>query len=246
MMLASGPPADLLARDDAEPWADPAQHPVWTAVRSGAAPPGAARAVVLALYPVFTGRARYMLAAKVSWISLADGKEIFADLHRALTVADADADAGWAAAARGLGITDAELAGARAAPPAEAADLVAVTREHGLRSAHEGTGVAWALDRRLPALTGQLADALAGHYSVGESALRHLRYRAAEADAAAARVGRLTRAYLTTAWQVYEARRAAREVLWGITALLEAAAAEPAPSESAPSESARIEEANGR
>jgi hypothetical protein len=110
------------------------------------------------------------------------------DLHRALTVSDADGDAGWAAAARGLGITDAELSGARAAPRAEAADLVAITREHGLRSAHEGTGVAWVLDRRL------------------------------------------TQAYLTTAWQVYEARRAAREVLWGITALLE---------------SARTKEANG-
>jgi hypothetical protein len=88
--------------------------------------------------------------------------------------------------------------------------------------------VAWVLDRRLPVLTGELADALAGHYGVAESALAHFRYRAAEADAAAARVGRLTQAYLTSAWQAYEARRAAREVLWGITALLESARIEEA------------------
>jgi hypothetical protein len=99
---------------------------------------------------------------------------------------------------------------------------VTVAREHGLRSAHEGVGVAWVLDRRLPVLLGQLADALAAHYSVAEDALRHLRFRAGEGDAAAARVRRLTERYLRDPWQVYEARRAAREVLWDLTALLEA------------------------
>jgi pyrroloquinoline quinone (PQQ) biosynthesis protein C len=223
MMLASGTAAELLGRDDQETWADPAQHPVWTAVTSGQATPHAVRDLVLALYPVFTGRARYMLAGKVTWLRPDDGKEIFAELHRALTVADADADAGWAAVARALGITDAELAAAAASPPAEAADLVAVAREHGLRSAHEGVGVAWVLDRRLPGLAGQLADALAGHYGVGEEALRHLRFRAGEAGAAQARAERLAERYLQDPWQVYEARRAAREVLWDLTALLESA-----------------------
>jgi hypothetical protein len=225
MMLASAAPDELLARDDAEPWADPARHPVWQSVRDGQAPPELVRRLMLALYPVFTGRARYMLAAKVSWVSLADGKEIFADLHRALTVADADADRGWAQAAAGLGITAGELAAAAAGHLAEADDLIAITTEHGLRSAHEGTGVAWVLDRRLPVLSGQLADALGAHYGVDEAALAHLRYRAAEADAAAGRVARLTHEYLVSPWQVYEARRAAREVLWDITALLEEVAA---------------------
>lgn len=224
-MLASAPASDLLARDDAEPWADPARHPVWLALRGGQAPPEVVRRLVLALYPVLTGRARYMLAAKVSWVSLADGKEIFADLHRALTVADADADQGWARAAAGLGISGQELAAARTAHLAQADDLIAITREHGLRSAHEGAGVAWVLDRRLPVLSGQLADALREHYGVDEAALTHLRYRAAEADAAAARVARLTQEYLVSPWQVFEARRAAREVLWDITALLEEVAA---------------------
>jgi hypothetical protein len=221
MMLASAPPAELLALDDQESWADPARHSVWQTVRSGTASGELVRSLVLALYPVFTGRARYMLAAKVSWLTLEDGKEIFADLHRALTDADADADAGWTQAARGLGITDEELERARAAHTAEADDLITITREHGLRSAHEGAGVAWVLDRRLPVLTGELADALGSHYGVADEALRHLRYRAAEADLAAARVRRLTSQYLTTPWQAFEARRAAREVLWDITALLE-------------------------
>ena len=222
MMLASGTAAELLALDDLEPWADPAAHPVWTAVTSGQAPPRAVAGLVLALYPAFTGRARYMLAGKVTWLRPDDGREIFADLHRALTVADADADAGWAAAAGALGITGGQLAAAAARPRAEAADLVTVAREHGLRSAHEGVGVAWVLDRRLPLLLGQLADALAGHYGVADDALRHFRFRAGEAGAAADRLARLAGRYLRDPWQVYQARRAAREVLWDLTALLEA------------------------
>ena len=55
-----------------------------------------------------------------------------------------------------------------------------------------------------------------------DGALSHFRYRAAEADAAAARLARLTERYLQDPWQVYEARRAAREVLWDLTALFEA------------------------
>ena len=222
MMLASASAEELLGLDDQEAWADPAAHPAWAAVTSGQASPGIVRGLVLALYPVFTGCARYMLAGKVTRLRPDDGQDIFADLHRALTVADADADAGWARAAEALGLTGAQLAAAAARPPAEAADLVTVAREHGLRSAHEGVGVAWVLDRRLPLLLGQLADALAGHYGIADGALRHFRYRAAEADAAAARLGRLTERYLQDPWQVYEARQAAREVLWDLTALLEA------------------------
>ncbi len=225
MMLASGTADELLALDDAESWADPAAHPAWTAVTSGQASPETVRALVLTLYPVFTGRARYMLAGKVTRLAPDDGREIFADLHRALTVPDADADAGWAAVAAALGLTGDELKAAGASPPAEASDLVTVAREQGMRSAHEGVGVAWVLDRRLPVLLGQLADALASHYGVPENALRHLRFRAAQADAEADRVARLAGRYLQDPWQVYEARRAAREIIWDLTALLEAVAA---------------------
>lgn len=222
MMLASGTADELLGLDDAEMWADPATHPAWTAVTSGQAPPATVRALVLTLYPVFTGRARYMLAGKVTRLAPDDGKEIFADLHRALTVPDADADAGWAAVATALGLTARELEAAGASPSAEASDLVTVARQHGMRSAHEGVGVAWVLDRRLPVLLGQFADALAGHYGVPEDALRHLRFRAAQAGAEEDRVTRLAGRYLQDPWQVYEARRAAREMLWDLTALLEA------------------------
>lgn len=221
MMLASGTAAELLALDDAEAWADPGRHPAWTAVTTGQASPQTARALVLALYPVLTGRARYMLAGKVTRLAPDDGKEIFADLHRALTVPDADADAGWAAVAAALGVTASQLEAAASGAPAEASDLVTVAREHGMRSAHEGVGVAWVLDRRLPLLLGQLADALAGHYGVPEDALRHLRFRATQAGAEADRVARMSSRYLQDPWQVYEARRAAREVLWALTALLE-------------------------
>lgn len=221
MILADASPRELLQLDDAETWADPGTHPVWRQVTSGKAPRHAVRDLVLGLYPLFTGRSRYLLAAKVSWISLEDGKEVFAELHRGLTVAGADADAGWNAVARALGVSDEELESARAGPHPEADDLATIVREHGLRSAHEAAGVAWVLDRRLPVLLGELAEALAAHYGVAEDALAHLRYRAARAGESDEQVRRLAESYLTGPWEVFEARRAAREVLWDLTALLE-------------------------
>jgi len=221
MMLAAAGPEELLALDDLEPWADPAAHPAFKKVTSGLASREGVRELVLALFPVFTGRSRYALAAKVSWIGLDDGKEVFADLHRALTVPAADADAGWGAVAAALGVSREELESARAGGHAEADDLVTIVRQHGLRSAHEAVGVAWVLDRRLPALFGELADALATHYGVAEEALTHLRYRAAGGPEAEAQVRHLVRRYLSDPWAVFEARRAAREVLWDLTALFE-------------------------
>ena len=220
MMVADASPQDLLELDDLEAWADPGAHPVWKQVTSGEAPLEMVRDLVLCLLPVFTGRSRYLLAAKVSWIGLDDGKEVFAELHRAVTVADGDADAGWDAVARALGVSDEELESARDASHPEADDLVTVVREHSLRSAHEAVGVAWVLDRRLPVLLGQLADALARHYGVAEDALSHLRHRAARARESEVQARRLTERYLSDPWQVFEARRAAREVLWDMTALL--------------------------
>jgi hypothetical protein len=223
-VLATAPPVELIALDDAEPWADLRRHPVWVAVTTGTAPPQLVRDLVAALYPVFTGRARYLLAAKVSFLDLEDGKAVFEELHRALTIADADADAGFEALARALGLSDDDRELARNHPVAVAEDLVTVVRQHAHRSAHEGIGTALVLDRRLPALLGDLAGALAEHYSVAAEALAHLRYRAAESAAAESRVACLAEKYLRDPFEVFEARRAAREVIWDLTALLEVVA----------------------
>lgn len=220
-MLASASPADLLVLDDEEPWADLERHPLWSQVLSGDAPRQIVLDLVLAFYPVFTGDARYLLAAKVSRLELEDGKEIFADLYRSLTVADADADRGWERLATALGLTSDDLDAARTHPSPVAADLVTIIREHSHRSAHEGVGIAWVLDRRLPKLLGNLADALSEHYGVAEEALSHLRERASEDAVARERADRLVARYLSEPWDVFEARRAGREVLWDLTALLE-------------------------
>jgi hypothetical protein len=224
VITASAPAAELLALDDAEPWADLCQHPVILSVLAGEAPLQLVRDLIGALYPVFTGRARYLLAAKVSFLEIQDGKSIFEDLHRSLTVADADADAGFALLASALGFSDEEIASLCSNPLAPAEDLVEVVRRHSHRSAHEGIGTALVLDRGLPRLLGQLATALRQHYSVPAAALAHLEYRAAEGDAAQARVTSLATRYLSDPFQVFEARRAAREVNWGMTALIEEAA----------------------
>ena len=221
MMIESAPAAELLAADDAEPWADLCQHPVISSVREGRAPLPLVRHLVAALYPVFTGRARYILAAKVSFLDLDDGKTVFEDLYRSLTVADADADLGFATLASALGFTSEEVLSLRARPSAIAEDLVAIVREHGHRSAHQGVGTALVLDRQLPRLFGAIADALATHYGIPEKSLAHLRYRAAEADAAEARVAALAARYLSGPFEVFEARRAGREVLWDLTALID-------------------------
>jgi hypothetical protein len=221
VIRASAPASELMALDDAEPWADLRHHPVIASVRDGSAPLQLVRDLVAALYPLFTGRARYLLAAKVSFLDLEDGKSVFEDLYRSLTIADADADLGFETLAGALGFSGDDIASRRARPSAIASDLVAVVRQHGHRSAHEGIGTALVLDRGLPRLFGDLADALAAHYSIPEEALAHLRYRAAEAGAAGERVASLAARYLAGPYEVFEARRAAREVEWCLTALVD-------------------------
>lgn len=220
-VLPSAPPAELLSLDGGEPWGDLGRHPVWSAVASGAAPRETVRVLVATLYALFTGRARYALASIVSWIDLRDGKEVFADLHRSLTLADADADVGWQALAMAVGLGEEDLDAIRADPPATVEDLVTIAREHGHRSAHEGVGVAWVWERKLPDLLSQLADALATQYGIPENALAHLRHRGSEAGPVRFRVEALAAKYLTTPWEAYEARRAGREVLWDLWALLD-------------------------
>ena len=221
MIIESASASDLLAADEAEPWADLCQHPVVSSVREGSAPLPLVRGLVAALYPLFTGRARYILAAKVSFLDLADGKAVFEDLYRSLTIADADADLGFARLAGALGFSAEEVRLLGVHPSAIAEDLITIVREHGHRSAHQGVGTALVLDRQLPRLFGAIATGLATHYGIPEEALTYLRYRAAEAEAAEARVDALAMRYLSGPFNVFEARRAAREVLWDLTALID-------------------------
>jgi pyrroloquinoline quinone (PQQ) biosynthesis protein C len=223
-LVATGDARHLFELDEAEDAARLAGHPVWRAVDSGEASSEQVAAIVLALYPVFTGRARYLLASKVAWLELDDGKLVFADLHRVLTDADADADAGWRRVATALGIGADELEAAGRRPDAVASDLVTIAREHGHRSAHEGVGVTFVLERSVPRMLGQLAEALRSHYGLGVGEVAHLGHRAMEASATAARLDELVGRYLREPFQVYEARRAAREVIWDLIALLEQAA----------------------
>ena len=224
-MVADAEPSELLASDDREAWADLRQHPIWKSMVAGEAPAQLVSDLVVALAPVFTGTARYLLAAKVSWLDLEDGKAVFADVHRALTLEDADADTGWDKLGAALGISREELASSRDSALPSAEDLVSIVREHSLRSPHEAVGVAWVLDRRLPELFGDLADALSEHYGVPEDALSYLRFRQGERDQTRVRVEDLASKYLVDPWETFVARRAGREVLWGLVALLEEAAA---------------------
>ena len=223
-LVATGEARELFGLDEDEDAARLAEHPVWQAVLSGEASREEVAAVVLALYPVFTGRARYLLASKVSWLELDDGKLVFADLHRSITDADADADAGWRRVASALGIGDDELDAAGQHPDELASDLVSVAREHGHRSAHEGVGVSFVLERTVPRMLGQLAVALRSQYAVDPGEVAHLCHRAGEATANAAHLDDLLERYLREPFEVYEARRAAREVIWDLIALLEQAA----------------------
>jgi hypothetical protein len=221
----SAPPAALLDLDDAEPWADPAAHPAWQGVISGAADTDRVRSLVLKLYPVFTGRSRYIFSSKVSRLEPEDARAVFAEVHRSLTEPDADADAGWRALASELGITESALVAAVASPSPAAADLVATVREHGHRSAPEGVGVAFALERRLPGMFAELAEALTGPYGVGDEGVAHLRYRGRQAEVVVAEIDALAARYLHDPWQVYEARRAGREALFCFACLLDEAGA---------------------
>lgn len=220
-MLASAPRQELLALDDTEEWADPLQAPSWRALVEGRAGGPGARALVSVLLPVGAGPGRFMGASRVSTVDPGDGRDVFDVMHRSLTVDAADADRGWRAVATALGMSDGEVDAALRAPTPEAADLVAVVRDFGYRSAHQGAAAAWALERRWPRLCGELAGALAAHHGVDEAALVHLRDQEAQAEAVAARCDRLVTRYLGDPWEVFEGRRAAREVVWALTALLE-------------------------
>jgi pyrroloquinoline quinone (PQQ) biosynthesis protein C len=174
-----------------------------------------------AFYPVVAGPGRYAFAAKISQIDAADGKELFLQIHETLKSKAADADAGWKKVLIALGATQKEL---DAEPSAEAADLVDVLREHGLRSGPVHAAViAHMLEQHLPRLWGALADSLQKHYGVKAAALEHLRFEADRAAKVDKWVAHLVGKYVDNAdpYTMFEARRAAREAIWAWTVLSE-------------------------
>jgi hypothetical protein len=218
---ASASPLELLAMDAEKAENRIAEHPVWKSALEGTLPKPRLKKLLLAFYPVVAGPGRYAFAAKVSQIDAQDGKELFLQLHQSLKNPAADADAGWKKALLALGATQREL---DAEPSAEAADLVDVLREHGLRSGPVHAAViAYMLEQHLPRLWGGLADALQERYGVKAAALEHLRFEAARAAKVEKWVGHLVEKYVADAdpYAVFEARRSAREALWAWTALTE-------------------------
>lgn len=218
---ASASPKELLVLDSEKSENRIAEHPVWNAALDGTLPKARLKKLLLAFYPVVAGPGRYAFAAKVSQIDPQDGKELFLQLHESLKNPAADADAGWKKVLLALGATAPEL---NVEPSAEAADLVDVLREHGLRSGPVHAAViAYMLERHLPRLWGKLADALQKHHGVKASALEHLRFEAGRAAKVDKWVAHLVDKYVADAdpYTIFEARRAAREALWAWTALTE-------------------------
>jgi hypothetical protein len=220
-MPASASTRELLALDAADPILRLDEHPLWHAVLDGSFP--AERLVHLALtfYPSLAGTARYLFSSKVSTLALDDGKEVYRQLYDDLTIPDADADTGWRRLGLAVGALSAQLDDSLAAPRPEVADYVSLARGFGHRSAHEGVGAAWGVERQLPFLWGRLADALARRYTIGEPALGYLRYQGTIAPDLERRIMRLVDRYLDNSWKTYEARRAARECVWAWKSICE-------------------------
>ena len=224
---ASASPEELLVLDSGKDENRVLEHPVWQAVLAGELAKAKLKRLLLAFYPVRAGAARYAFAAKVSQIDARDGKELFLQLHESLKNPAADADAGWQRLLLALGASEREVRVALANPSAEAADLIDVIREHGLRSGPvEASTIAYMLEQHLPRFWGRLADALQKHYGVKSADLAHLRYEASRAGKMEKWVKHLVDKYVAGAepYKMYEARRAAREALWAWTALTESVA----------------------
>jgi hypothetical protein len=218
---ASASSAELLSIDTRKVENQLLEHPVWKAALSGELSKAELKKLLLAFYPVVAGPGRYAFAAKLSQIDPQDGKELFLQIHETLKNPAADADAGWTKVLLALGATQKELG---AEPSAEAADLVDVLREHGLRSGPvHASVIAYMLEQHLPRLWGALADSLQKNYGVKAAALEHLRFEAGRAAKVDKWVAHLVGKYVDNAdpYTMFEARRAAREALWAWTVLSE-------------------------
>lgn len=224
-IVASATPAELLAADENAPHMRIADHPVWRAALAGELPADRLRELVKRFYPVVAGPGRYAFIAKIGVIDREDGTLLFDRLYRVTHDANSDSDVGWRRMGEAIGNSADDMTAALEDPSPEARDLVDMIRLHGEQSgAAEAVGVAWVLERQMPALMGALAHALRDHYGVAEEALSYLLAEAARAGEVEAWVAHLIEKYFMTAdsYTVFEARRAMREAGWAWTALTEA------------------------
>ena len=225
-ILASAAPRELLKIDSAKSENRIAEHAVWQQVFAGDLPKARLKALLLALYPVVAGPGRFAFSAKISQIDAEDGKQLFLQIHEALKKPVADADEGWKKVMAGIGASEREMKEALKAPSAESIDLVDVIREHGLRSGPvEAAVIAFMFEQHLPRLWGRLADSLQKHYGVKGDALAYLRHEAGRAAEVEKWTRHLVDKYVDKAepYRMFEGRRAAREVLWAWTVLVETA-----------------------
>ncbi len=214
-MLPSASIADLFALDAADPVVRLDAQALWQRLLAGGLEADRLALLGVTFYPSLAGTARYLFSSKVSTLAPEDGKRVFRDIYEALTVPDADADSGWRTLAEEVGAAGRELEEALATPGPEVADYVALARGFGHRSAHEAIGAAWGVERQLPGLWGRVADALARHYRVPESALGYLRHQGKIAADVERRIDDLAQRYLAAdPWKAFEARRAARECVF--------------------------------
>jgi hypothetical protein len=213
-MLASASIADLFALDATDPVVRLDAQALWQRLLAGILEEDRLALVAVTFYPSLAGTARYLFSSKVSTLAPEDGKRVFRDLYEALTVPDADADRGWRTLAEAVGGDSRQLEEVLEAPSPEVADYVALARGFGHRSAHEAIGAAWGIERQLPSLWGRVADALARHYRVPESALRYLRHQGNIAADVERQIDNLVQRYLADPWKAFEARRAARECVF--------------------------------
>jgi hypothetical protein len=221
---ATGSPRDLLAIDAERPLVDLAAHPVWQAVLSGKMSRDGVGRLLLLIYPIVAGPGRYLFSAKLSQISPEDGAQLFRQLYEAEQNPVADADAGWRAVGQAMDLAEKDFDEVAQTLTPEAADFLAIMRQHSLRSSPSAAAtVAWAVERQLPRLWGNFADSLAANYDVPEDSLTHLRYYAARADEIEDWIDQLLQRYFDTAepYVVFEARRALWEAVWAWTALTE-------------------------
>ena len=217
-------PRELLSLDFERPLFRLENHSIWQMALSGEMSREQMARLILLIYPVFAGPGRYLFSAKLSQISSEDGAMMFRQLYEANKKKEADADAGWRRVGLALDLKEQDFDITADNPSAEACDLVTIIRQHGLRSSpSSAAAVAWATEQQLPELMGHLADSLSRNYGLGEGELVHLHYQKSRADEVNKWVEHLLTRYFDTAtpYQIYEARRASWEVIWGWTALIE-------------------------
>ena len=204
----------LLKRDAAQPANDFRAPVLWEALLSGAAPREWLRPMARVLFSLVGGTGRNALFSKVSTLHMEHGRMIFQQLYEGLKDSDRDPEKQWRKFAHVVGCIDEELDRALNEQLLEVTGFVNQARWYGHHSAHEAAGVAYIVETQLPALWGEVGDALRSYYGVPEEGLKFFRLRRGESSARKQFVHQLITTYCENGPQRYEARRAAREVAW--------------------------------